>query len=84
MDKAKQPKRLPAIGRDLAGPYFSCCGPDLLTFRCDLNNALSVVKFPKQIELAGIHSKRAIVKGKREVLEMLQAYLVTRERYAQQ
>jgi len=85
MNESIQPKRLTRIGRDAKAPFFLCCGPDLLTVRSDINNALSVVKVPRQIELTDVHSIRnpcVIVRGEQEELEKLTTYLVTAQRYS--
>ncbi len=86
LNDVKQPKRISRIGRDARASHFLCCGPDLLTVRTDLNNALSVVESPRQIEVFDMHLRQnpcVIVKGKKEELEKLKSYLVTREKYAQ-
>jgi len=82
----KQPKRLSRIGRDAKAAHFLCCGPDLLTVRSDLNNALSVVEAPRLIEVTDMPLRQnpcVIVKGRKEELEKLKTYLVTRESYSQ-
>jgi len=86
MNEAKQPKRISRIGRNANASHFLCCGPDLLTVRSDLNNALAVVEAPRYIEVTDMHLRQnpcVIVKGRKEELEKLKMYLVTHQRYAQ-
>lgn len=83
-NEAKQPKRRSRTGRLAKASHLLCCGPDLLTVRSDLNNALAVVEAPRHIEVTDMHLRQnpcVIVKGKKEELEKLKAYLVTRGRY---
>ena len=84
MKTLSSPKQFSAIGKDAKGFFFLCYGPDLLTLRRDLNNALSTLKDPSAIEISDVHSRErpcVIVKGKAEDLGKLKMYLATQEKY---
>ncbi|HUI69073.1 MAG TPA: hypothetical protein VL354_01045 [Spirochaetia bacterium] len=80
----KQPKQPSKNGKPPKASHLMCCGPDLLTVHTDVKDALSVLESPKQIKVVNMHLRQnpcVIVKGKKEELEKLKTYLVTRERY---
>jgi len=81
--EAKQPKRR-KTGRPAKASHLLCCGPDLATVHSDLDNALAVTEASRQIEVTDMHLRQnpcVIVEGKKEELERLKTYLVTRGRY---